>query len=140
MTAPLNRSNAVLIVGPLFSFEIYGYVAYNEKAGCPRNPKGCPTHRPLLFLNIIRLKFAIAVELNDHGTVLRGNKMRYTGRNEDETARGVPFQLGGVEFRSLAQIPGSFDDGDRFVLRVRMREDTFAGGNLDTIDPRSALT
>jgi hypothetical protein len=53
---------------------------------------------------------------------------------------GYPFQLYGVDFRSLAQIPGSFDDGDRFVLRVRRREDTFAGGYLDTIDPRSALT
>jgi len=84
------------------------------------------------------VKFAIAVELNDHGTVLRRNKMRYAGRNDDETARGVAFQLCGVEFRSLAQIPGSFDDGDRFVLRVRMREDTFAGGDLDTIGPRTA--
>jgi hypothetical protein len=25
-TAPLNRSNSVLIVAPLFSFEIYGYL------------------------------------------------------------------------------------------------------------------
>ena len=65
--------------------------------------------------------------------------MRYARRNEDETARGVGFQLGGVEFRSLTQIPGSFDDGDRLVLRVRMREDTFAGGDLGTIDPRTLL-
>src|SRR5947207_11541279 len=93
-----------------------------------------------LFLNIVRLKFAIAAELNDHGTVLRRNKMRYSGRNEDETTRGVRFQLCRVEFRSLAQIPGSFDDGDRFVLRVRMREHTFAGGNPGTINPRTALT
>ena len=53
---------------------------------------------------------------------------------------GYPFQLCGVEFRSLAQIPGSFDDGDRFVLRVRMREGPFGGGYLLTIDPRAALT
>ena len=33
----------------------------------------------------------MAVELNDHGTVLRRNKMRYASRNNDETARGVPF-------------------------------------------------
>ena len=66
--------------------------------------------------------------------------MRYAGRNEDETPRGVRFQLCGVEFRSLAQIPGSFDDSDRFVLRVSMREDTFAGGYLGAIDPRTALT
>src|SRR5438045_8144856 len=52
------------------------------------------------------MKFAIAVELNDHRTVLRRNKMRYAGRNENETARGVPFQLCGFEFRSLAHIPG----------------------------------
>ena len=96
--------------------------------------------RHFLFLNIIRLKFAIAVELNDHGTVHGRNKMRYAGGNGDETARRVPFQPCGVEFCSLAQIPGSFDDGDQFVLRVRMREDTFAGGYLDTIDPCTALT
>ena len=35
------------------------------------------------------MKFAIAVELNDHSTVLRRNKMRCAGRNEDETARGL---------------------------------------------------
>ena len=86
------------------------------------------------------MKFAIAVELNDHGTFLRCNKMRYAGRNDDETARGVPFQICEVEFRSLAQIPGSFDDGDQFVLRVPMREDTLAGGYLDAIDPRTAVT
>src|SRR5437667_11729380 len=100
--------------------------------------KHCSGH--FLFLNIVRLKFAVAAELNDHGTGLRRNKMRYAGRNEDETARGVRFQLGGVKFRSFAQIPGSFDDGDGFVPRVRMSEDTFAGGNFGTIDPGTVLT
>src|SRR5947207_16017507 len=93
-----------------------------------------------LFLNIVRLKFAIAAELNDHGTVLRLNKMRYAGWNDDETARRIRVQLCGIEFRSLAQIPGPFDHRNRFVLRVRMREDTFAGRNSGTINPRTALT
>src|ERR1700737_631916 len=96
-TAPLNRSNAVLIVAPLF-FDIYGHVAYTRRSGASGTQKGTPHIARFLFLNIIRVKFAIAVELNDHGTVLRRNKMRYAGRNEDETARPVPFQLCGVEF------------------------------------------
>ena len=50
-------------------------------------------HSHSLFLNIVRLKFAIAVELNDHGTILRRNKMRYAGRDDDKTSRGVPFQI-----------------------------------------------
>jgi hypothetical protein len=54
--------------------------------------------------------------------------------------RGVPFQLCGVEFRFLARIARSFDDGDWFVLLVRMGEETFAGGYLDTIDLSTALT
>ena len=94
----------------------------------------------LLLFNIIRLKFAITFELNNHGTVLRRNKMRYAGRDDDETAGGIAFQICGVEFRSLAQIPSSLNDGDQFVLRMRMREDTFAGGHLDTIDPYTVLT
>src|SRR5947208_14091809 len=93
-----------------------------------------------LFLNIVRLKFAIAAELNDHGTVLRRNKMRYAGRNEDETARGVRFQLSGVEFCSLAQIPGPFDHRNQFVLRVGMRVETVAGGNPGAVNARTALT
>ena len=93
-----------------------------------------------LFLNIIRVKFTIAVELNNHGSFLRRNEVRYAGRDDDETACGVPFQITDVEFRSLAQIPGSFDDSDQFVLRVDMRTDTFAGWHLDAIDPRTALT
>src|SRR3954467_10846271 len=94
-----------------------------------------PPDTSFLFLNIVRLKFAIAAELNDHHIVHGRNKMRYAGRNENETARRVRFQFCGVEFCSLAQIPGSCDDGNRFVLRVRMREDTFAGGYLGPIDP-----
>ena len=94
----------------------------------------------LLLFDIIRLKFTITFKLNNHGTVLRRNKMRHARRDDDETASRVPFQLCRVKSRSLAQIPDSFDDGDRCVLRVRMCEDTFAGGNLDTIDPRTALT
>src|SRR5207237_8138681 len=75
---------------------------------CPTKDRRIKHHSAwqFLFLNIIRMKFAIAVELNDHRTVLRRNKMRYAGRNENETARGVPFQLCGFEFRSLAHIPG----------------------------------
>src|SRR6266849_3384550 len=38
-TAPLNRSNSDLIVAPLFSFEIYGYVAYT------RRPLACRARR-----------------------------------------------------------------------------------------------
>src|SRR5216683_5247221 len=38
-TAPLNRSNSVLIVAPLFSFETYGYVAYT------RRPRACRVRR-----------------------------------------------------------------------------------------------
>jgi hypothetical protein len=102
--------------------------------GNEQRPITHPLHS--LFLNIIRVKFAIAVELNDHGTFLRRNKMRYADRDDDETACGVPFQICQVEFRSLTQIPGSFDDGDQFVLRVRVREDTFAGRHLDTITIR----
>src|SRR5712692_10023189 len=42
-TAPLNRSNSDLIVAPLFSFEIYGYVAYTTRplaCRARRNEKG----------------------------------------------------------------------------------------------------
>jgi len=92
-----------------------------------------------LLLNIIRLKFAVAVELNNHRTFLRRNKMRYARRDDNETACRIRFQICGAELRSLAQIPRPFNDRHQFVLRVRMREDTFAGRHLDTINPRAAL-
>src|SRR5512141_1921438 len=66
--------------------------------------------------------------------------MRHASWDEDEAASGVPFQVCGIEFRSLAQIPSPFYDGDQFVLRVSVREDAFAGGDLDTIDPGTTLT
>src|SRR6266542_5639279 len=79
----------------------------------------------LLLFNIIRLEFAITFALNNYGPVLRRNKMRHARRDDDETASRVRFQLCRVESRSHAQIPGSFDDGDWFVLRMRMCADMF---------------
>src|SRR6266550_2488598 len=93
----------------------------------------------LLLFDIIRLKFTITFKLNNHGTVLRRNKMRHARRDDDETASRVPFQLCRVKSRSLAQIPDSFYDGDWFVLRMRMCADMFAGRNLGTINPSTAL-
>ena len=53
-----------------------------------------------LFLNIIGLKFAAAIELNDHDSILRGYEMGYAGRNHDKTACRVSFEICGVEFRA----------------------------------------
>src|ERR1700757_848585 len=52
-TAPLKRSNSVLIVAPLFSFEIYGYVAYT------RRPLACRDRRGMKgILSTARYNFA----------------------------------------------------------------------------------
>src|ERR1017187_102080 len=58
-TAPLNRSNSVLIVAPLFSFEIYGYVTpYTRRplaCSCPEEQKGYYLSNAAAFTNSERL-------------------------------------------------------------------------------------
>ena len=54
--------------------------------------------------------------------------MRYAGRDDDETARRIRLHICGIEFRSLAEEPCSFDDSDKFILWVRVRGNNKAAG------------
>src|SRR5437763_14929320 len=65
--------------------------------------------------------------------------MRDAGRDNNETACWVALQLSWVEALSLAQIPCTFDDGNKLVLRMGVRKDAHGGGDLDPVDPCSAL-
>src|SRR6185369_6441962 len=91
------------------------------------------------FLQVVCSESSGAAELNDHGAFLSRHEMGEAGRDHDETARRVALQLGGVEPLPFAQVPGPFDDGDQFVVRVRMRPHTPARRYLHPIDPRPAL-
>src|SRR5262245_12559516 len=66
--------------------------------------------------------------------------MRNAGRDNNEAARRIAFQLGRIKLLALAQIPGPFDNRYHFVMRVRVRENTSATGYLHPIYPRAAPT
>src|SRR5262249_10326194 len=76
-----------------------------------------------LLSQVLGAKDAATADLNDHGILLRSEKVRHVRRNHDEAASRIRRQLRLVERVSNSQVPRTVDDGDDFVMWMRMRED-----------------
>ena len=112
-------------------------VAGSTPAGRARQT---PVHAaPCLLLQVLSLKFTGTAHLNDDGTFLSTDEVRDTSVNDDETTAGIGGQLRNVKPRSLAQIPGTLDDRNQFVLCVGVCQDTRATRYFHAIDPRATL-
>src|SRR6185295_4329745 len=83
-----------------------------------------------LLLQIVSVEFAEAAQLNYYGAVLRRHEVWDAGGDDNKTAHAVALQLSRVEPFTLAQVPGSFDNSNQFVVRVCMRQDAPATGYL----------
>src|ERR1051326_4109671 len=79
--------------------------------------------RVRLLLQVICAKYFGAGELHDGGAFLRCDEMREAGWNHDKTARWVGLELSRVVFSSDADIPGTVDNRNLLVLRVRVGSD-----------------
>src|SRR5262245_18336434 len=92
-----------------------------------------------LLLQELSLMFSDTAYLNDDGTFLRGDEVRDTSVDDDETPPRVASQLRCVKSHSLAQVPRAFDDRHQFVLCVGVRQGARATGHFHSIDPRATL-
>jgi len=76
-----------------------------------------------LLFQVVRPKHAVTAGLNDDGALSRSEKVRHIRRNEYEAASGIGVQLRLVEPLSNPQVPRTLDNGDDFVIRMRVCED-----------------
>jgi hypothetical protein len=90
-----------------------------------------------LLFQIVRPKHAPAAGLNDDRTLSRSEKMRHIRRNEYEAASGIRLELRLVEPLSNPQVPRTFDNGDDFIVRMRMCEDSRTARDSHPVDPIS---
>src|ERR1044071_4780292 len=86
------------------------------------------------LLEEVCAKDTVATALNDRRPVPGRHEMRDAGWYDHEAAGRICLQPGRVESVSRAQIPGPLDDRHDLVVRMGMREDALAAGDLDPID------
>jgi hypothetical protein len=98
-----------------------------------------PALSTALLFQIVRPKYAPTAGLNDDRTLSRREKMWHIRRYEYEAASGIRLQLRLVESLSDPQVPRTFDNGDDFIIRMRMCEDSGTARDFHPVDPVSSF-